>query len=86
MKTYEQMTKEELREEQEKLQKEYKGFEEAGLKLNMARGKPESAQLDLSMPMMDLVDSKSSCLAEDGTACRRQKSLWRRLWSASRSR
>ena len=70
MKAYEQMTREELLEEQEKLQKEYKGFEEAGLKLNMARGKPESAQLDLSMPMMDLVDSKSSCLAEDGTDCR----------------
>lgn len=70
MKAYEQMTREELLEEQENLQKEYKGFEEADLKLNMARGKPESAQLDLSMPMMDLVDSKSSCLAEDGTDCR----------------
>lgn len=70
MKTYDQMTKEELLQEQEKLQKEYKGFEEAGLQLNMARGKPERAQLDLSMPMMDLVDSKSDCLAEDGTDCR----------------
>lgn len=70
MKTYDQMTKEELLQEQEKLQKEYKGFEEAGLQLNMARGKPERAQLDLSMPMMDLLDSKSDCLAADGTDCR----------------
>lgn len=70
MKTYDQMTKEELLQEQEKLQKEYKGFEEAGLQLNMARGKPERAQLDLSMPMMDLLDSKSDCHAEDGTDCR----------------
>lgn len=70
MKTYDQMTKEELLQEQEKLQKEYKGFEEAGLQLNMARGKPERAQLDLSMPMMDLLDSKSECRAEDGTDCR----------------
>lgn len=70
MKTYDQMTKEELLQEQEKLQKEYKGFEEAGLQLNMARGKPERAQLDLSMPMMDLLDSKSDCRAEDGTDCR----------------
>ena len=70
MKTYDQMTKEELLQEQEKLQKEYKGFEEAGLQLNMARGKPERAQLDLSMAMMDLLDSKSDCLAADGTDCR----------------
>lgn len=70
MKTYDQMTREELLQEQEKLQKEYKGFEEAGLQLNMARGKPERAQLDLSMPMMDLLDSKSDCRAEDGTDCR----------------
>lgn len=70
MKTYDQMTKEELLQEQERLQKEYKGFEEAGLQLNMARGKPERAQLELSMPMLDLVDSKSDCLAEDGTDCR----------------
>lgn len=70
MKTYDQMTKEELLQEQEKLQKEYKGFEEAGLQLNMARGKPERAQLDLSMPMMDLLDSRSDCLAADGTDCR----------------
>lgn len=70
MKTYAQMTKEELLQEQEKLQKEYKGFEEAGLQLNMARGKPERAQLDLSMPMLDLIDSKSDCLTEDGTDCR----------------
>ncbi len=70
MKTYDQMTKEELLLEQERLQKEYKGFEEAGLQLNMARGKPERAQLELSMPMLDLVDSKSDCLAEDGTDCR----------------
>lgn len=70
MKTYDQMTKEELLQEQEKLQKEYKGFEEAGLQLNMARGKPERAQLDLSMPMMDLLDSKSDCRAADGTDCR----------------
>ena len=32
MKAYEQMTREELLEEQENLQKEYKGFEEADLK------------------------------------------------------
>ena len=70
MKAYDQMTKEELLQEQEKLQKEYTGFEEAGLQLNMARGKPECTQLELSMPMMDLLNSKSDCLAADGTDCR----------------
>ncbi len=39
MKAYEQMSREELLEEQKRLQQEYKGYEEAGLQLNMARGK-----------------------------------------------
>ncbi len=70
MKAYEQMSKEELLEEQKRQLEVYKGFEEAGLKLNMARGKPESAQLDLSMPMMDMINEEQGYCAADGTDCR----------------
>ena len=70
MKAYEQMSKEELFEEKNRLLEEYKGYENAGLQLNMARGKPESAQLDLSMPMMDMINEEMGYRASDGTDCR----------------
>ena len=36
----------------------------------MARGKPSAAQLDLSLPMLDILSSKSDMRAEDGTDIR----------------
>ena len=36
----------------------------------MARGKPGKAQLDLSLPMLDLLDSKSDFVGVDGVDCR----------------
>ncbi|MBO4364837.1 MAG: aminotransferase class I/II-fold pyridoxal phosphate-dependent enzyme, partial [Eggerthellaceae bacterium] len=41
-----------------------------GLALNMARGKPSSQQLDLSLPLLDALDSSSILEADDGTDCR----------------
>lgn len=41
-----------------------------GLSLNMARGKPASAQLELSLPLLDAIDAASDLFAEDGTDCR----------------
>ena len=70
MKKYTEMTQEELRSEYESLQAQYLKYSANPLKLNMARGKPSPAQLDLSMPMMDVLDSKSELAAEDGTDCR----------------
>lgn len=64
------MTNEELRRELEALETEYASFVAQGLKLNMARGKPASDQLDLSMPLLDVLNSSSSYLSEDGTDCR----------------
>ena len=49
MRDYRSMSKAELRELQEQLQKEYKAFQDQGLKLDMSRGKPSEEQLDLSM-------------------------------------
>ena len=52
MTTYAQMTTEELQSELASLQDTYNSFKAKGLSLNMARGKPASSQLDLSMPML----------------------------------
>ncbi|MBQ8092659.1 MAG: aminotransferase, partial [Clostridia bacterium] len=38
--------------------------------LDMSRGKPSQEQLDLSMAMMDVLDSSSDLTCEDGTDCR----------------
>jgi len=47
----------------------YEALKAEGLKIDMTRGKPSSQQLDLSLPMLDLVGS-DDYLAEDGTDCR----------------
>ncbi len=70
MKAYSEMTKEELLQEKESLEAEYKKFQQRGLKLDMSRGKPSQEQLDLSMGMMDVLSSKSDLTCDDGTDCR----------------
>ena len=65
-----QMKQEQLVELKNKLQVEYNEFKEKGLKLDMSRGKPSSAQLDLSMEMFDCLTSKDLLKADDGTDCR----------------
>lgn len=62
--------KAELEDLKVKLQQEYDAFQAKGLKLNMARGKPGPEQTDLSVEMLDLVNSKADFLASDGTDCR----------------
>lgn len=59
MKAYKDMSKEELLTLKEALTNEYKTEEAKGLTLNMARGKPGYSQLELSMPMLDVINSKS---------------------------
>ncbi len=70
MPTYAEMTTQELQAEHGALVREHESFKAKGLALNMARGKPSSAQLDLSMPMLKSVSTYEDCLAEDGTDCR----------------
>ncbi|MBE6846095.1 MAG: aminotransferase class I/II-fold pyridoxal phosphate-dependent enzyme [Ruminococcus sp.] len=45
---------------------EYNSFKAKGLALNMARGKPAPEQLDLSMDMLDVLNSKSSLIGKTG--------------------
>ncbi len=69
-KKYAEMTKQELEQEVVKLKAEYKKYQEMELSLNMARGKPCKEQLDLSMGMMDALNSDADLYCEDGTDCR----------------
>ena len=54
----------------ETLLEEYAAFKAQGLNLNMSRGKPCTEQLDLSMPMLDMLNGKSEVAASTGDDCR----------------
>ena len=54
-----EMDEKSLRQEASQLVANYRDFKRRGLSLNMARGKPSSQQLDLSMGMLDMLDGKS---------------------------
>ncbi len=69
-KKYTEMSKAELLELKDILSADYKKFQAKGLSLNMSRGKPCGEQLDLSMGMMDALNSTTDLLCEDGTDCR----------------
>ena len=64
------MTVEELAEELKTLKKEYARVQAMELRLDMSRGKPCKEQLDLSMGLMDVLDSGSDLTCDDGTDCR----------------
>ena len=70
MKPYSQMTKEELKELKKQLEKQFEAVKAKGLKLDMSRGKPSKAQLDLSIGMMDVLHSDSDLMSSDGVDCR----------------
>ena len=70
MKKYTEMSKEELKEELASLEEEYKRYQALNLKLDMSRGKPSKEQLDISMGMMDALNSQVDLTCEDGTDCR----------------
>lgn len=67
---FQRMSKEELNCVKAKLEQRYADFKAQGLKLNMARGKPGKDQLELSMPMLDTLNSSSNMLAATGDDCR----------------
>ena len=55
MKPYSQLSKEELTALKKELEKQFEDVKGKGLKLDMSRGKPAKAQLDLSNGMMDIL-------------------------------
>lgn len=70
MKSYQEMTREELLQEKAQLEAEYAKIKDLGLSLDMSRGKPSAEQLDLSMGLLDAVDSKTDVRSENGTDLR----------------
>ncbi|NCB41619.1 MAG: aminotransferase class I/II-fold pyridoxal phosphate-dependent enzyme [Clostridia bacterium] len=81
MKAYCQMPVEQLLLEESELLKKYSEYVNMGLKLNMARGKPGADQLELAMPMLDILTSESNCLDSKGVDCRNYGELLG-LWEA----
>ena len=67
---YDEMSREELQQELESLKKEYRKMQGLELHLDMSRGKPCIEQLDLSMGLMEVLDSSSDLTCDDGTDCR----------------
>lgn len=59
MKPFKEMTKDELLALKDTLTKEYEDAQGKGLNLNMSRGKPGASQLELSLPMLDVINSSS---------------------------
>ena len=70
MPDYAQFSQQQLEEELARLNEEYAAFKARDLKLNMARGKPSSEQLELSRPVLDVLNSQSDLSSDDGTDCR----------------
>ena len=59
MKKYQDMTRDELVSLKNDLLEEFKEEKAKNLSLNMARGKPGKAQLELAMPMLDVLNSQA---------------------------
>ena len=70
MKAYSEMTREELLSAREALTAAFEEKKAKHLNLDMSRGKPSKAQLDLSHDMMDVLGSDSYYMDETGTDCR----------------
>lgn len=70
MEAYKDLSKEELLAEKAKLEKEFEAVKAQGLHLDMSRGKPSKAQLDLANGMFDVLKSDSDMKCEAGVDCR----------------
>lgn len=70
MNHYSSLSKSELKDLKNSLQASFEEQKTLDLKLNMARGKPCKEQLDLSMAMLDIVNSESDLMLSDGQDAR----------------
>ena len=70
MAAYQDLSREELLELKDGLTAKYEEVKARRLKLDMSRGKPSTAQLNLSMEMMDILNSGVNLVCEDGVDCR----------------
>ena len=70
MKAYKDLSIDELQELKEELELQFEEVKGKRLHLDMSRGKPAAAQLDLAMGMMDVLNSDTSLICEEGVDCR----------------
>ncbi len=70
MKSYKEMSREELLVLKKELEKAYEDAKGKGLQLDMSRGKPAASQLDMTMPIMNILNSESNMKTEAGVDCR----------------
>lgn len=70
MKAYKEMSREELLSLKAELEKQFADAKGKGLKLDMSRGKPAPAQLDIAMGLMDVLNSESDMNTETGVDTR----------------
>ena len=70
MKSYAELTRNELLNLKSELDRQFEEIKAQGLSLDMSRGKPARAQLDLSMGMMDVLHGDADLSCETGVDCR----------------
>ncbi|MDD7740211.1 MAG: aminotransferase [Fusicatenibacter sp.] len=70
MKPYTELTKEELIAIKSELETEFEDVKGKGLNLNMSRGKPAAAQLDMAEGLLGIISKNEDAFSEDGTDCR----------------
>nr|MBE6545468.1 aminotransferase class I/II-fold pyridoxal phosphate-dependent enzyme [Oscillospiraceae bacterium] len=70
MKKYAELSKEKLKLEYEKLLEKYDEYKSMGLKLDLSRGKPNSDQLDISLPLLSEARPREKCFSINGVDCR----------------
>ena len=70
MRAYQELSKEELLSLKAQLAAAYEDAKGKGLKLDMSRGKPSIAQLNMAMDFMDVINSESDMRTEDGVDVR----------------
>ena len=70
MQLYESMTREQLIEERNSLLEQEKSAKLKNLSLDMSRGKPETAQLDIAMDMLGVINADTNMKVDGGMDCR----------------
>lgn len=70
MKSYREMSRDELIALKKELESQYEEAKAKGLKLDMSRGKAASAQLDMEMDFLDVINSGSDYKTQAGVDCR----------------
>lgn len=75
MSLYRGLSIEQLESQFEEVRRDYEQFKSRNLDLNMSRGKPSPAQLDMCLDIFDSVNALNGYKAMDGTDCRNYGNL-----------